>query len=105
MNDIVMDSIRYPANHTRLSRARLFAASVYDEASNKTQCDYLLDYLERYNSITPLEALNAFGCMRLGARISDLRADGYDIETEINPKGKRYAIYRYYPDEEENKDE
>lgn len=105
MSDLVLDAIRYPANHTRMRRAELFAASVYDEASDKTQCDYVLDYLERYNSITPLEALTAFGCLRLGARVSDLRADGYNITTEINPKGKRYAIYRYYPDEEESENE
>lgn len=100
--DILWDEIRYPANHTRMRRAEVFAMEVYEPQSNKTQCDYLLDYLERYNSITPLEALTAFGCLRLGARVSDLRADGYDIETEINPKGKRYAIYRYYGEEKEN---
>ena len=102
MNDI-MDEIRYPANHTRMSRARYFLLNNYDEKSNKTQCDYLLEYLELYNSITPMEALNAFNCFRLGARVSDLRADGYDITTEINPKGKKkYAIYRYYNEESEN---
>ena len=101
MNDI-MEQIRYPANRTRMSRAHHYMLHYYDEKSNKTQCDYLLDYLERYNSITPLEALNAFNCLRLGARVSDLRADGYDIITEINPKGKRYAIYRYYGEESEN---
>ena len=101
----VMDEIRYPANHTRLSRARYFMARFYDENCKKTQCDYLLEYLERYNSITPMEALNAFNCFRLGARVSDLRADGYDIQTEINPKGKRYAIYRYYPPIEEERED
>lgn len=101
--NIVMDEIRYPANHTRMSRARYFMLHFYNEDSKKNQCDYLLDYLERYNSITPMEALNAFNCFRLGARVSDLRADGYNIITEINPKGKRYAIYRYYG--EENEDE
>ena len=106
MIDKVMDEIRYPANSTRLSRARYFSATVYEPESGKTQCDYLLEYLERYNSITPMEALNAFGCMRLGARISDLRADGYDITTEINPKGrKKYAIYRYYGEESEDADD
>lgn len=96
-----MDKIYYPANYVRRRRAELFAAYVWDTESDKTQCDYLLDYLERYNSITQLEALHAFGCMRLGARVSDLRRAGYDIQTEINPKGKRYAIYRYYKEIEE----
>jgi hypothetical protein len=82
-------------NAERMTRANDFFDRVYDSDSDSTQCEYALEYLKTYGSITPLEALRAFGCMRLGARIADLRADGYDIETEINPKGKRYAIYRF----------
>lgn len=59
----------------------------------KTQCDMTIEYLEKYGSITPLEALNAYGCLRLGARISDLRHDGYNIRTEIAKGEKNYAIY------------
>lgn len=39
----------------------------------------ILDYLERNVSITQAEAINQFGCYRLGARIFDLRAVGFDI--------------------------
>ena len=42
-----------------------------------------LAYMEEHGSITPMEALDSFGCYRLGARIWDLRHDGYDIETEM----------------------
>ena len=47
-------------------------------------------------SITPLEALPRYGCMRLAAVIHKLRQDGHKIVTEMveTPDGKRYARYR-----------
>lgn len=52
-------------------------------------------YLRAGNSITPLEALNKFGCFRLGARIKELRDAGLDIRTEMvrTLSGKRVAEY------------
>lgn len=58
-----------------------------------TQTEACLDYLERYGSITPLEALTAFHSFRLAAQICNLRKDGYVIKTEINDSGKKYAVY------------
>lgn len=58
-----------------------------------SQKQAVLSHLKEYGSITPLEALKLYGCLRLGARISDLRDEGYEITTDI-AKGKRYAIYR-----------
>lgn len=48
-------------------------------------------------SITPIEALNKYGCLRLAARISELRSDGMHIKTVLtrsrsNPH-KKYATY------------
>ena len=80
---------------TRYERASDFDAKIYSTFGDKrTQCEYLAEYLDMYGSITPLEALTAFGCFRLSARIADLRADGYAIRTDFNKEGrKRYAIY------------
>lgn len=39
----------------------------------------ILLYLKEHGSITALDAIREFGCMRLAARISDLRERGYDI--------------------------
>lgn len=52
-------------------------------------------YLRAGHSITPLEALDKFGCFRLGARILGLRKAGMDIKTEIvrTPTGKNIARY------------
>lgn len=46
--------------------------------------------------ITPLEALTEFGCMRLGARIFELREQGESIAdkwVEL-PNGKRVKAYK-----------
>ena len=58
----------------------------------KTQCEMTLEYMERYGSVTPLEALQAYGCLRLGARICDLRTAGYQIKTD-QAADAMYAIY------------
>ena len=52
-------------------------------------------YLESGRKLTALKALNKFGCLRLAARISDLKYMGLDIhKTMIKQSGKRYAEYR-----------
>lgn len=64
------------------------------------QTNEILEHLKRGLSITPLEALQKYGCMRLGARIWDLHKEGYDIRCElVNDNGKRYARY-YMPRQE-----
>lgn len=60
---------------------------------NVTQNDKILSYLEEGNSISPMDALNHFGCFRLASRIHDLRSDGNLIET-VRKSGKRYAEYK-----------
>ena len=54
----------------------------------------VLMHLQTHGSITPLEALNKYGSLRLGALIFNLRKEGHDIETNIVPK-KGYAKYTY----------
>lgn len=45
----------------------------------ETQCDLILRYMDEHGTITSLEAMKLFGCMRLASRISDLRKQGYLI--------------------------
>ena len=66
-------------------------SKTYDE-KKMTQKEACLDYLEKYGSITPLEALTAFHSFRLAAQICLLRKEGYAIKTDIH-ESKRYAIY------------
>lgn len=56
-----------------------------------TQNEMVLDYLEKNKTITPQEAMNEFGIMRLGARIYELRKDGYDIGTQTTTSKNRYG--------------
>lgn len=86
----------------RMVNADDFDRKVYKQFGDKrTQVEYLKEYLDMYGSITPLEALSAFGCFRLSARIADLREEGYRISTEIHHDGRKsYAIYRWEEDDE-----
>jgi len=52
-----------------------------NEKESQSQCNMIASYLLRGYSITSLEALNLFGCMRLASRICDLRDRGMDIVT------------------------
>lgn len=63
-----------------------------------TQTEAILQYMKEGNSITAFEALNLFGCMRLAARIGDLRADGYVIESrpvKVNTRIGQTTVARY----------
>jgi hypothetical protein len=44
-----------------------------------TQNKQVLGYLRLHGSITPQEAMESLACYRLGARIHELRKEGYNI--------------------------
>ena len=56
----------------------------------------ILKYLKEGNTLTPLEALKHFGCLRLGARVYELKKQGYNIVSELTEDlstGKRFSEY------------
>ena len=57
----------------------------------------ILVALKNGERITPISALEKFGCFRLSARIWDLRNDGHPIKTRYvsTPHGKVVAEYSY----------
>lgn len=61
----------------------------------ETQTAQILAHLKTGRSITPLDALEWFGCFRLGARIYDLKQGGHNIYREMveTDSGKRVASY------------
>lgn len=60
-----------------------------------TQTQQIKEHLQKGQAITPLDALMKYGCLRLAARISDLRNEGMNIRTDIVKTGKKkYAKYR-----------
>jgi hypothetical protein len=60
-----------------------------------SQTEQIRAHLVSGRDITPLEALQRFGCLRLAARVADLRAQGIPVETVADQaNGKRFARYR-----------
>ena len=66
---------------------------------SQSQCQMLLEYLNTYSGINPLEALRDLGIYRLSGRIKDLRNLGYDIVTTMEEStsrfGKKVRFARY----------
>jgi len=63
----------------------------------KTQLENVLSYLQKHKraGITPLEALQLFGCFRLSGIIYKLKKQGYKIKTEIvKIETKHFANYK-----------
>lgn len=64
-----------------------------------SQNDLILRYITVHGSITAAEAFQAIGCMRLSARIWDLKHMGFNITKKRERKnGKSYD--RYFWEEE-----
>jgi len=66
-----------------------------------TQNKQVLLWLQKYGTITDIEAYKKFRIRRLSARIYDLKKQGYNIMTEIKSRkedGKTYtyAVYYYF---------
>ena len=56
-----------------------------------TQCERILDYINEFGSITQIDALKEFGCMRLASRISDLKRQGVPIKRTMETSKNRYG--------------
>lgn len=60
-----------------------------------SQTKQIETYLKKGKALTPIVALKLFGCLRLAARVNDLRAQGLKIDSRIVEKGgKRFAEYK-----------
>ena len=60
-----------------------------------TQTGAILAYLEKGHKLTPIQALNIFGCFRLGARIYDLKRLGFQIEMQRVKVGPNTHVAQY----------
>ena len=56
-----------------------------------TQCDRILQYMQDFGSINPVQAMSDLGVMRLAARISDLKDEGHTITRTMVKKKNRYG--------------
>ena len=65
-----------------------------------SQVMLVLNHLKTKGEINPMDALNEYGCYRLGAVIYILKGEGYSIATRLEyftkPSGRRghHAVYR-----------
>ena len=64
-----------------------------------TQADRILDYIDRFGSISPFEAFSDLGITKLATRISEMIANGENIskqrETRRNRYGEKVTYMRY----------
>lgn len=56
-----------------------------------TQEDRIINYLYEHKTITPLEAIEELGILRLASRVSDLRRKGYQINSKIIKVKNRFG--------------
>lgn len=56
-----------------------------------TQKQRVIDYIQEFGSISSWEAYADLGITQLGARIDQLKKDGYEFETEWESKKNRYG--------------
>ena len=73
----------------------LIPTSHPDSVAGNSQARLILRHLQSGATLTALDALDLFGCNRLAARIADLRAKGYRVQSTLIelPNGKRVASY------------
>ena len=65
-----------------------------------TQKDRILEYIRNFGSISSFEAYTDLGITQLGARIDQLKKEGYEFKTEwesnTNRFGEKTEYKRYY---------
>ena len=73
-----------------------------NESTALSQNKMIAAYLNEGHTLTQLEALPLFGCLRLASRIHDLREKGMDIVSTkiIVPSGKTVCQYSIRKKEE-----
>lgn len=60
-----------------------------------SQNQQIAAYLNKGKKLTPLQALEKFGCFRLAARIADLRNNGMKIKTSTIKLENNKMIAQY----------
>lgn len=59
--------------------------------SRPTQAQRVIKYIEDHGSITQFDAMNLLGVMRLASRISELKKQGYEIESKVEKVKNRFG--------------
>ena len=71
-----------------------------DKQMKMSQKDRIINYIREFGSISSWEAYSDLGITQLGARIDQLKKDGYEFRTEWESSTNRYGektdYKRYY---------
>ena len=67
-----------------------------NEKTSQSQNARILRLMQSGNRLTSLEALDKFGCMRLSARILDLKNRGHQISDEFVHDALTGKVYKEY---------
>lgn len=74
-----------------------------------TQCERIIEYMQMFGSISPLEAFRDLGITKLATRISEMRKTGMEFEQEYMKSKNRFGedvfYMRYYLPKEDKQDE
>ena len=57
----------------------------------KTQREAIIDYIDEFGSITPMQAFSDLGITKLATRISEMRKDGWKFKIEMVSTKNRYG--------------
>lgn len=60
------------------------------------QSERIVEYINKYGSISPMEAFADLGITKLATRISEMRKDGYVFEQEYIESKNRFGESVYY---------
>ena len=56
-----------------------------------TQADRIVDYINEFGSITPLQAFRDLGVTKLATRVSEMKCEGIEFEQEWQTSKNRYG--------------
>lgn len=61
-----------------------------------TQGERIIEYIEEFGSITPMDAFNDLGITKLATRVSELKKEGVEFEQEYEAGKNRYGETVHY---------
>ena len=61
-----------------------------------TQHEMILAYIDRFGSISPMEAFNDLGITKLATRISEMRRKGQEFEKKPETRKNRFGKTCHY---------
>lgn len=57
-----------------------------------TQGERIIEYINKFGSITPLDAFRDLGITKLATRVSELKREGFKFEQEYEANKNRFFI-------------